>query len=67
VSRDDQSADQAAVEEILRLAATIFGRRGGVKTSPAKAEAVRANGTKGGRPRGPNYKPRNRPGKPKAE
>jgi hypothetical protein len=32
-----------------------IGRKGGVKTSPAKLAAARANGAKGGRPR----KPRN--------
>jgi hypothetical protein len=32
-------------------AAVSLGRRGGSATSPAKAEAARANGAKGGRPR----------------
>ena len=41
------------VESVLgpRLLAKAFGRRGGRRTSKAKAKAVRANGAKGGRPR----------------
>jgi hypothetical protein len=41
------------VEAVLgaRLLAATFGRRGGRRTSKAKAKAVRANGAKGGRPR----------------
>ncbi len=34
-----------------RADAAAMGRRGGSKTSPAKAAAGRANGKKGGRPR----------------
>ncbi len=37
-----------------RLLAAAFGRRGGRRTSKAKAKAVRANGAKGGRPRNPS-------------
>ncbi len=50
----DLEVDVAALVEAVfgaRLLAKAFGRRGGRKTSKAKAKAVRANGAKGGRPR----------------
>jgi len=48
--RDHQAAEQADFEAILRLAASIFGRRRGMKRSPAKTKAVRENGKLGGQP-----------------
>jgi hypothetical protein len=50
----DLDVDVAALVESVfgaRLLAKAFGRRGGRRTSRAKAKAVRANGAKGGRPR----------------
>lgn len=50
----DLEVDVAALVEVVfggRLLAKAFGRRGGRRTSRAKAKAVRANGAKGGRPR----------------
>ena len=40
------------------VAASAFGRRGGLATSAAKAAAARANGAKGGRPRNAPNRPR---------
>lgn len=40
--------------------AAEMGRRGGSKTSPAKAAAVRANGKKGGRPKKIAFQPATR-------
>lgn len=36
---------------LIKSAATAFGRKGGQTKSPAKAAAAQANGRKGGRPR----------------
>jgi uncharacterized protein DUF2442 len=50
----DADIDVAGLMEAVfgaRLLAAAFGRRGGRRTSKAKAKAVRANGAKGGRPR----------------
>lgn len=50
----DIDIDVAGLVEAVfgaRLLAAAFGRRGGRRTSKAKAKAVRANGAKGGRPR----------------
>jgi len=55
------SAPNIVEERLIALAMGILGRRGGKVTSAKKAKAVRENGKKGGRPRGPNYKPRRRP------
>lgn len=38
-------------KELLKLAATVFARRGGQSKSKAKADAARLNGLKGGRPK----------------
>lgn len=38
----------------ITAAARTLGRLGGSTTTPAKAEAARANGAKGGRPRAPS-------------
>jgi len=38
-------------DEVLRLAASAMGRKGGRSTSRAKQKAVRENGKLGGRPR----------------
>ena len=38
------------MEKIIKQAAAEMGRKGGKSTSPAKAEAARINGRKGGRP-----------------
>jgi hypothetical protein len=35
----------------IRSAAAVFGYLGGKSTSPAKQDAARANGKKGGRPK----------------
>jgi hypothetical protein len=43
--------DQAEVEQLLKLAARITGRAGGVAKTPAKQAASRENGKKGGRPK----------------
>ena len=48
--RDHQAAEQADIEAMLRIAQSIFGRRRGLKRSPAKTKAVRENGKLGGRP-----------------
>lgn len=40
-----------------------IGAKGGATLSKRKAKASIANGKKGGRPRGPNYRPRKRPKK----
>jgi hypothetical protein len=37
-------------DEVLRLAASAMGRKGGRSKSRAKVKAVRENGKKGGRP-----------------
>lgn len=36
--------------ELIKLAASRFGRLGGSARTPAKARAARLNGRKGGRP-----------------
>jgi hypothetical protein len=38
-------------KEIIRLAMSELGKRGGASTSKAKQRAVRENGKKGGRPK----------------
>jgi hypothetical protein len=45
--------DQAEVEQLLKLAARIMGRAGGLARTPAKQAAARQNGMNGGggRPR----------------
>jgi len=43
--------DQAEVEQLLKLAARIMGRRAGQVKSAKKAAAARQNGEGGGRPR----------------
>lgn len=49
-------SDHPAVKAYLQARAALAGS----VTSPKKAKTARANGKKGGRPRGPNYKPRKR-------
>lgn len=48
----EQSFSACVSDEMVTNAATILGRKGGLKTSPAKAAAARENGTHGGRPPG---------------
>lgn len=49
--RPMQAAETAPAEIQASMAAQTMGRLGGVASTPAKTEAVRANGKLGGRPR----------------